>query len=211
MEQQTNPHENRVSSVSLNSRRKDGSDKQTKIPQDTLAALRDGDHQAFSVIFLEYFEKVKRFIDTIIKSSETAEEMAQDIFVNIWQSRHKIDPERSFNSYIYTIARNTVFNYVKHQKVTDKYQKYVLHNADDTPSSEEVFIAKELDLLIDLVVERMPKQRRRKFECHRRKGMTNDEKAQELSMSVNAVNKHLRLAVSDIQDVVMVFVALMIT
>lgn len=209
MKQRTYPPKDRAFSASLNPSPPDRNEKYSRISQDTLAALRDGDHQAFSIVFLEYFEKVKGFIHAIIKSTETAEEMAQDIFVNVWQSRHKINPEKNFNSYIYTIARNSVFNHVKHKKVTDKYEDYALHNTDDTPTGEDIFIAKELDLLLDLVIERMPKQRRKIFECYRKKGMSNEEIARELSISVNAVNKQLRLAINDIKEVIKVFIAFM--
>lgn len=178
----------------------------SSISPETLTALRDGDHQAFTIIFHAYFDKVRRFIDVLLKSPDTAEEIAQDVFVNIWQMHHKVNPDKSFNSYIYTMARNAVFNYVKHEKVTGKYQRFAMHSDDCTPNGEDILVAKELDLLIDIVVARMPKQRRRIFEYFQYSGMSKEDIAREMSITTSAVNKQLRLALSDIRDVVKILI-----
>lgn len=80
----------------------------------TIEALQHGDHQAFEKVFLGYFDKVKYFLNGLLRSEADAEELAQDIFVNLWQNREAIDPQKSFNTYLYTIARNTALNYLKH-------------------------------------------------------------------------------------------------
>ena len=49
-----------------------------------LEALRDGDHKAFKATFVAYYNKTKAFIDGYIKSEPDAEELAEDLFVNLW-------------------------------------------------------------------------------------------------------------------------------
>jgi len=45
--------------------------------------LRDGDHKAFKAIFVEYYNKTKAFIYGYVKSDPDAEELAEDLFVNL--------------------------------------------------------------------------------------------------------------------------------
>ena len=179
------------------------------VPPETLRALRAGDHEAFVAVFMAYYEKVKHFIFLLVKSSDTAEEMSQDLFANLWQFREKIDPERNFNSYIYTIARNNVLNYIKHERARSRYQQGLWDWDLDASTSEEILLSKEVDLLIDLLVSKMPRQRRKIFELYRSEGMSNEEIARELSITTNAVNKQLRLAVADIKDVLNVVISIL--
>ena len=76
----------------------------------TLEAFQDGNHKAFETIFIAYYNKTKTFIDGYIKSEPDAEELTEDLFVNLWINRHSIDTSRSFNSYLHTIARNAAIN-----------------------------------------------------------------------------------------------------
>ena len=176
------------------------------ISRDALVSLRSGDHKAFEEVFLVYFEKVKHFIVLLIGSMDTAEEMTQDIFVNLWQNRDKIDPEKSFNAYIYTIARNTVYNYAKSKSVREKYANS-FWEIDYAVDAEEIFIEEETKLLIEIAVSRMPKQRRKIFELHKNDGLSREEVAKALNITKNAVDKQLRSAISTIQEILGILVA----
>ena len=76
----------------------------------TLEAFQDGNHKAFETIFITYYNKTKAFIDGYIKSEPDAEELTEDLFVNLWINRHSIDkfvggmPEQ--RRMIYTLSRN---------------------------------------------------------------------------------------------------------
>lgn len=57
----------------------------------TLEAFQDGNHKAFETIFITYYNKTKAFINGYIKSEPDAEELTEDLFVNLWINRHSID------------------------------------------------------------------------------------------------------------------------
>ena len=101
----------------------------------TLEAFQDGNHKAFETIFIAYYNKTKTFIDGYIKSEPDAEELTEDLFVNLWINRHSIDTSRSFNSYLHTIARNAAINFLKHKYVCDTYLN---HNRNEGLSNAEI-------------------------------------------------------------------------
>lgn len=177
------------------------------VSRNVLISLKEGDHKAFEEVFLTYFEKVKHFIALLICSMDTAEELTQDIFVNLWQNREKVDPDKSFNAYIYTIARNTVYNYVKSKSVREKYANS-FWETEYTADAEEIFIVEETKLMIEIAVSRMPKQRRKIYELHKNDGLSREEVAKELNITRNAVDKQLRHAMSTIQEILGILSAL---
>lgn len=172
------------------------------ISKEILRALQAGDHNAFDEVFVLYFNKIKKFIYYLIRSIDEAEELSQNIFCNLWETREKIDPSKNFNAYIYVAARNAVYDYVRRKTVRDNFAKNQWDVDTELPGTDELIIAKEMQLLIDLVVSKMPSQRKRVFELSRYDNLSNDQIANQLEISRNAVEKQLRLALADIREVV---------
>ncbi len=56
----------------------------------TLEAFQDGNHKAFETVFIAYYNKTKAFIDGYIKSESDAEELTEDLFVNLWINHDSI-------------------------------------------------------------------------------------------------------------------------
>ena len=146
----------------------------------TLEAFQDGNHKAFETVFIAYYNKTKAFIDGYIKSESDAEELTEDLFVNLWINHDSIDASKSFSSYLHTIARNSAINFLKHKYVHDTY----LNSSQEieySSTSEEDLIAKELGLLIDDIVGKMSEQRKMIYTLSRQEGLSNAEIAIQLN------------------------------
>lgn len=170
----------------------------------TIEALRDGDHKAFEAVFVNYYNKTKTFIYGYIKSEFEAEELADDIFVNLWVNHKSIDISKSFNSYLFTIARNAALDFLKHKYVHDAYLDSV-QNLEYSSTSEEDLIAKELGLLVDDVVDKMPQQRKRIYILSRNEGLSNTEIADQLNTTKRNVESQLSLALKEIRKAITSF------
>jgi RNA polymerase sigma-70 factor (ECF subfamily) len=168
----------------------------------TLEDFKKGDHKAFETVFLSYFGKVKRFIAELIRSEEDAEDLAQDIFAKIWTEREALDTNLSFNAFLYTLARNAAFNYLKHKSVQTNYaNEYIRLDETDTP--EEVLFAKETELLIEMMLGRMPEKRQEIYRLSRRQGLSNDEIANRLNVSRKTVENNLSMALNEIRRILL--------
>lgn len=169
-----------------------------------LHALGRGDHDAFDILFTEYHPKVIYFLYDFIKDQEQARDMAQEIFFKVWTNREYISKVDSFKGYLFRMARNMIYDHYDHNLIKEKYhhqqQKEEKYMYSDVV--EEEFYAKELSLLIDLVVELMPKQRKLVFQLSRNAGLSNDEIAERLSISKRTVESHIRNALQDLRKVV---------
>lgn len=175
------------------------------IDKKTLEALRDGNHTSFEVVFVAYFNKIKVFINGYLKSEADAEELSEDLFVNLWINRQSIDTAKSFDSYLHTVARNSAINFLKHKFVQISYVNNVQRVEYDF-SSEEELIAKELGLLVDDVVNKMPEQRKQIYILSRNKGLTNSEIAGQLQTTKRTVESQLSLALKEIRQAITSFV-----
>lgn len=170
----------------------------------TLEALQRGNHDAFETVFLAYYPKVKAFIYGYIKSAPDAEELAEELFVNLWINHAAIDTAKSFDSFLHTIARNAAINFLKHKYVHDAYVS-TAHTGEHSSTSEEDFIARELGLLIDEAVEKMPPQRKKIYQLSRLEGLSNEEIAARLNTTKRNVESQLSLALKEIRKVISCF------
>ncbi len=171
----------------------------------TIEALWNSDHKAFETVFITYYNKTKALIYGYIKSESDAEELTEDLFVNLWINRQSIDISKSFEAYLHTIARNAAINYLNHKYVHLAYtNKFQLQECSST--SEEDLIAKELGLLIDDLVEKMPEQRKQIYILSRNEGLSNTEIAERLNTTKRNVESQLSLALKEIRKAISTFI-----
>ena len=167
-----------------------------------IIGLSRENHESFRAIFDLYYPKVRYFISHIVKSDAVAEELAQDVFVKLWEIRERVAGFDTLGPYVYRMSRNAAINYLDHKFVelslTPKYRDIV----DNTP--EEEFIALETSLLIELTVNSMPEQRKRVYRMSREEHLSNDEISQKLNITKKSVENHLNLALNEIRKAIKV-------
>lgn len=175
-----------------------------KITLETLETLRCGNHKAFESVFIAYYDRIRIFIFGYIKSESDAEELTEDLFVGLWEKRASIDTSKSFNSYLHTIARNTALNFLKNKYLHTAYVNNT-QQSEYGSTSEEDLIAKELGLLIDNIVDKMPDQRKQIYILSRNNGLSNTEIADQLNTTKRNVESQLSLALKEIRKVISMF------
>lgn len=167
-----------------------------------LKELGEGNPKAFDILFTHYHPHVKKFLFGFIKDEELANDMAQDIFFKIWLKRDAIAKITSFKSYLFRMARNTIYDHYEHELIKQKYENKELEKSTSLYSEliEEEIYAKELYLLIELAIEKMPAQRKRIFTLSRKEGLTNEEIAQQLNINKRTVENHITLALRELRE-----------
>jgi RNA polymerase sigma-70 factor (ECF subfamily) len=92
--------------------------KHTGVPlQGLLSAARQGDQAAFGELYDLLFDRIYRFIFFRVGHKETAEDLAEDVFVKAFQGIGKLQKETAFESWLYQIARNRITDYYRSKKL----------------------------------------------------------------------------------------------
>jgi len=162
--------------------------------------LNKGSINAFDELFKIYSGKIFNFTRFFLKSIEEAEEITQEVFVAVWENRSKIDPKKSFSSYIFGIAKNKIFNLIR-QKV--HYIQFIEKNSEENEiiNDEKNFLNKELQNLINECIENLPPKRKEIFKLSREEGLTYKEIAEKLNISENTVDVQIRKSLKQLQEV----------
>ena len=82
-----------------------------------LNRLNARNHEAFQLLFREYFQDIAYYAGKILKDMDVAEDIAQDIFVRLWEKNNHFENYLALKSYLYLSARNSCINYIKHHNI----------------------------------------------------------------------------------------------
>lgn len=159
---------------------------------------------AFERIFKLYQPKLVSFLKGFLHGEEMSEDMAQDIFLHLWENCDKLVNVSNFSTYLFQIAKYKVYNYFDHLLVRERYTIEQVISINHADSVEEDIFLKDLQEYIAKIVNEMPPQRQRIFKMSRYDGMNNDEIACQLGINKRTVENHLSAALSDLRKVLRV-------
>lgn len=164
-----------------------------------LAALSQGDEEAFDAVFRNYYPKIKFFATRLCDDEAEGENIAQDLFMQLWIRRDRLTDIQHLENYIYTMAKRASFEQIRRSLRRQRVRLDTPAEASDDALDDELH-CKELMARIRQEVERMPKQRRRIFLMSRYEGLTNEQIAQELGLSKRTVETHITLALQQLRQ-----------
>ena len=162
----------------------------------------------FGMIFTEYYSVVKYFAFMLLKSEEDAEDIAQDVFTKLWTQPEIWTKVPNLKPYVYTLTKSTTLNFIKHKKIELAYQEKVIEKSliEELSQTEDPLNAiyyKEVKLIIQLTLDRLPEQRRKIFEMSRFENMSNNEIAEKLNISVRTVEHHIYKSLQDLKKIIL--------
>jgi len=166
--------------------------------KEELELLKKGSSPSFECIYLRYSGKLYNFVMKVSKGNTyIAEELVQRTFIKVWETREYINPDKSFISYLCTIAKNMLVNEYEHQTVQYIYHEYVKLNTADVDSSTEKEVDKNLlEEYIDKLADNLPPKRREIFILSRKEGLSNKKIAERLHITESTIETQLSKALA---------------
>ena len=160
--------------------------------KELLLQLKDGSPAAFEQLYLRYSRRILGNICKFIHDGETAKEVLQDVFMKVWEKRALINTEQSFRSYLFTISRNLVYDYFRHQKLETKLQHYLSAGHSEAYTHiEEELLYKESNERYIRAVEKLPPQRRTVYTLCKIEGKSYQEVSNILGITPATISDHL--------------------
>lgn len=176
--------------------------------RDIVIRVREGNQDAFTQLYNIYWWKVYHFTKLYITSDYESEEIVQDVFIKLWDSRRTLDETQSIEGYLFMITRNTIFNYNRQSINEESLEMTILSSMEEDSmyNSEDELVASDLKKFIDELIDEMPPQRKKIFQMSRGEGLSNAEIAQNLGITVKAVERSMTLALKFLRDSLAMFI-----
>lgn len=176
------------------------------------------DDMAFEKLFKVHYKELHAYANTMLRDSDTAEEIVQTMFLRFWEKRNLLTVQTSIKAYLYKCVYHDSLNYIKHEQVKRKYQdfaSYALHNQHEAPSSRVALT--ELEFELQEALNELPEHCRTVFQLSRFEELKYKEIAAQLGISIKTVEnqmgkalKILRVKLADFLSVMVLILSTLI-
>jgi len=154
----------------------------------------------FEEMFRTHFADMCNMAYSIVKDRDQAHDVAQQVFVHMWDKRESIDVQGNIRPYLQRSVINTSLNFVeRHRRIQyeDEYTDQQQNSNIQQDTSD--FLHGEMEKIVKDAIARLPEKCQLVFSLSRFQEMTNQEIADNLNISVKAVEKHITRALSELR------------
>lgn len=165
--------------------------------KELIGKLKKDDPFAFEVLFYKYRNKVKGFAFKMIPSQVDPEEVVQEVFVKLWLKRKTLDPEKDFQAFLFSIAKNFILDYLKsalNRKIYFTGEYFQQDLMSEEPG--EAVLPEDAEDWLHKFIEQIPERRREIFCLSRFEGLSYKQIAEHLHISENTVDSQIRHALA---------------
>jgi RNA polymerase sigma-70 factor (family 1) len=165
-------------------------------------SIKCSNHQAFKMLFERYSPTLLATAKHYLKDEHACENIVQDIFLNIWLKRERLEI-RDFKNYLKSAARYHVYKELKDKKLSSKLiftdedlENEAVHALND---GEEWFNVAAIKLQINTYLQMLPKRCREIFLMSREENLSNGEIAEKLNISKRSVENQITAALQHLR------------
>jgi RNA polymerase sigma-70 factor (ECF subfamily) len=165
-----------------------------------LAHLQAGNEQAFTELYNRYWQKLFSIAANKLNNLAEAEELVQDIFLEIWNRRAELNITSSLSAYLAVSVKYKVINVLAKRNKQNQYYKFASQNTSNCDLSTENWLSfEELKERLSKLVAALPEKCRLVYQLSREHGLSQKEISAELSISEKTVESHLSKALRSLR------------
>jgi RNA polymerase sigma-19 factor, ECF subfamily len=162
---------------------------------------------AFRRLFESRFDELYRFAYRYVQSAETAKDLVQEAFLQLWRQRAQVDlGAAAARSYLYTVIRYQALDHVRHRRVEERWRTAYSaplvqeHGAVMSAGPDRELAAKEVATTIHRAVEALPPRQRQVLLLRWEQQASYNEIAESLGISPKTVAVHIGLAIQRLRE-----------
>ena len=178
--------------------------------EELMARIAEGDDSAFEILVNRHQTSILNLVYRFIGDRTQAKDLAQEVFIRVWQGAKRYEPKAKFTTWVYRITANLCFNELKSSRRkkwfsfnwSDEDGKHTFEEtlADSTPSTEDLLLEKERNRQISDALQSLPENQRMAMILKRYDDLSYQEIGQIIGCSVSAVESLLVRAKRALQE-----------
>jgi RNA polymerase sigma-70 factor (ECF subfamily) len=162
--------------------------------------IKKGSREEYQKLFYQFYPQLVNFSYRMTRNKEASEEIAQDVFIYLWEKRTTIEITSSLDSYLFAAIKNRSINYVKLELPKQQAQSDLTDAQLFVEQKEEVFPSEtKLNEHINMAIAQLPKKCQEIFLLSRYAGLTYKEIADELNISQKTVENQMIIALKKLR------------
>ena len=174
------------------------------------------ERNAFETMFRENWDMVYSISFAMAKSKTMAEDIAQDVFLSLWENRQKISGVQNVKAFLNTVTKFTVLKRLRRIKVEEAFKQYQAYRSFlniEFANQEDMLMLKHINNSIQKGISELPPQQQRVFKLSREQGLSHQEIGETIGVSKKTVKDYIVRSLAflrqRLQSDSLIFIALM--
>lgn len=165
-----------------------------------LQLVKSDDLKAYETIFRMYYQRLYHFAYSYLRDQMPSEDVVQGIFLYLWESRDRIEIKTTLKTYLYAAVKNKCLNYIKYE-IPRKLELEESHLERVTTSPiEKEEDTEKMRRHISVEINKLPNKCRQIFVLSRNGGLTYEEIAEEMEISIKTVESQMSIALKKLRE-----------
>lgn len=170
--------------------------------KELILAVKSGSEPAYKQLYELWVSRLHKFAFQYLKSEDATDDVVQETFLRIWTNREHLKPEKSFKSYLFTIAYHLLIKELRRQIHNPSMEEYVEYQNKLASSTNEIPDELDYDRFVEALErakQHLSPRQREIFELNKEYGMSISEISGELSVTEQVVRNQLSTALKTLR------------
>lgn len=164
----------------------------------------------FEDIYVSFYPRLKRFAQEHVVNEEDAENIVQDVFLDLWERRAFVSSSINLTSYLFTNIKNKCIDFLRHRmvmqntanKMQEEYELALQMKFQSLQAFDEhIFSNADMEAVIADAIQSLPEKCRRIFVMNKIEGKKQKTIAEELDISIHTVESQMAIAYRKLKEI----------
>jgi RNA polymerase sigma-70 factor (ECF subfamily) len=165
-----------------------------------LAAVRAGDRDSFQRLFRSWYGRLADYAVRICGNRDAAEDAVQEVFIAVWQRRDALPDAAQMPAYLHRAVRNRALNQIRAVATAERASGQLTQDERDAPHADAELLEREVRESIERAMSELPARTKEVFQLSREQGLTYQQIAQTLEISVKTVETLMGRALRTLRE-----------
>ena len=163
-----------------------------------MLAIGNNDYISYNKLFDRYYGRLCQYVYSLLMDRNDAEDVVQELFLNLWKNRGRIEIKENVSGYLYRMAKHLALNFIRSKvqtgSLSENQDLLLLSYEDNQLETEEFRIA-----LYDCI-DHLPDRSREVLLLHRVKGLKQKEISEKLSIPVKTIKNKIWMSLQKLKE-----------
>lgn len=167
------------------------------------------DPAAFESVFRLFRDDLIRYVRSLVTRDAVADDLVQDVLVALWETRTTLDPTLSLKAYVYRMARNAAYRYLRDTRTHTRKHELIKRNENGRSPNDGIAETRvDADVLAEKLrewIDELPERQREALVLSRYHDLSHREIASVMGISARTVNNHIVRALGHLHERIQAF------
>lgn len=175
--------------------------------QSLFLKMKSGDKTAYRALYDRYYKYLVVTANNILGDSETARDLSQDVFFELWRRREEIEVQSSLKYYLRRSVVNKTLNHIKSRRLDFTEPERLPERPSNSIDAQTQLEVSDLEQVIHQAIAALPERCRVIFTLCRLENFSHKEIAEQLNISTKTIENQMTRALASLRETVSPYVS----